>query len=67
MFDPFGVMVNEPLRDNLMGYGHPCPAPIANVRTGYCPVPDGDGCGAWHWIPALLTGMTRWGLNAYIP
>jgi len=25
MFDPFGVMVNESLRDNLMDYGHSRP------------------------------------------
>jgi len=23
LFDPFGVMINESLRDNPMGYGHP--------------------------------------------
>jgi len=25
MFGPFGVMINESLRDNPMGYGHPWP------------------------------------------
>jgi len=35
MFDPFGVMVNEPLRNNLMGYGHlwPNPSYILYIHT----------------------------------